>query len=169
MLKKTLHITLLAITLAAPVASVSWAADPAPAAAASSALKPDPRYTYQTPRLDRAKVDALLAHPEHVVILDVRRPDELSKYGGLPAYLSIQSDDVEKELAYIPKDRQIITVSNRAHRAGAVGDALSKHGFKVAGAFGVLDYEEQGGTLTKIAPPPPKPADAAKPAEPAKQ
>jgi rhodanese-related sulfurtransferase len=131
-------------------------------AADAPAVKADPRYTYKTTRLDRAAFDALQAKPEKLLIIDVRRPDEVTATGGFPVYLSLQVDDVEKSLAYIPKDRAIVTVSIRAHRAGAVGDLLTSHGFKVAGAIGVKDYEDEGGQLTRLAPPPAKAADAAK-------
>jgi rhodanese-related sulfurtransferase len=130
-------------------------------AAESAAPKGDPLYTYKTTRLDRAHFDALLAKPEKLLIVDVRRPNEITATGGFPVYFSVQTDDVEKSLAFIPKDREIVTVSIRAHRAGKVGDLLTAHGFKVAGAIGVKDYEDEGGTLTKIAPPPPKAADTA--------
>ena len=142
-----------ALVLAAPL-TPAFAADPA-------AQKADPLYTYKTARLDRARFDALLAKPEKLLIIDVRRPDEVTAVGGFPVYLSLQADDAEKSLAFIPKDRAIVTVSIHAHRAGKVGDILTAHGFKVAGAIGVKDYEDEGGTLTKIAPPPPKAADAA--------
>jgi rhodanese-related sulfurtransferase len=130
-------------------------------AAVEPAQKVDPLYTYKTTRLDRARFDALLAKPEKLLIVDVRRPDEITAIGGFPVYFSVQTDDVEKSLAFIPKDRAIVTVSIHAHRAGKVGDILTAHGFKVAGAIGVKDYEDEGGTLTKIAPPPAKAADAA--------
>lgn len=107
---------------------------------------------YKTPKLNRAQVDALLAKPEQLVILDVRQPDELTNIGGFPVYLSIQTADVEKYLAYIPKERKILTVSNHAVRAQRVGDLLTQKGFKVAGATGSQDYEEEGGVITKIAP-----------------
>jgi rhodanese-related sulfurtransferase len=112
--------------------------------------------------LTRAEFDALLKEPGAILLLDVRRPDELQTIGGFPAYLSIQSADVEKSLAFIPKDRTIITVSNHAGRAGRAAALLAKNGFKVAGAIGAQTYEEEGGTLVKIAAPAPKPAaDAA--------
>lgn len=117
-------------------------------------------YNYKTPKLNRQQLDVLLAKPSQLLVIDLRRPDELTKIGGLPVYLSIQSKDVEKSLDYIPKDRNIITVSNHAGRAGAAGDLLSSKGYKVVGAVGVQNYEEEGGTLTKIAPPAPKTADA---------
>ncbi len=152
----------LSLALAAPFAR---AADNVPAAAPTAAPAPtaaapavtpanDPAYTYKTQRLNRAAVDAVLSKSEQALILDVRRPDELTKIGGFPVYLSIQSSDVQKSLGYIPKDRLIIVVSNRAHRAGAVGDILHGLGYNVIGATGVLDYQDKGGVLTKIAPPP---------------
>lgn len=144
-MKKSITLAALLATLAGPAV---FAADPpAPAPAAQQA------YTYKTPRLDRARIDALLAKPDKLLVIDVRRPDELTKIGGFPVYLSIQPAQLEQELAYIPKDRQIVLVSNHAHRAGAAGDLLTAHGFKVAGAIGVEDYEKEGGAITKIAPP----------------
>lgn len=98
--------------------------------------------------LDRAQIDALLASPQDVLVLDVRRPDEVSTIGGFPAFLSIQSVDLERRIASVPRDRQIITVSNHAHRALQAGALLASKGFRVAGAAGVQDYEAQGGTLT---------------------
>jgi len=172
--KKFLSLIAVSMALAAPLAhaadATATATDGAknPVAAATSTIV-DPRYTYKTARLNRAQIDALLAKPGKLLVIDVRRPDELTKLGGFPVYLSIQNKDLESSLAYIPKDRAILTVSNRAHRAGAAGDILSSHGFKVAGAAGVEDYADQGGTLTKIAPPPPKPADAPKTDEAPKQ
>jgi rhodanese-related sulfurtransferase len=118
---------------------------------------------YKTAKLNRAQVDALLAKPGEIVVLDVRRPDELTSIGGFPVYLSIQTADVEKKLDYIPKDRRILTVSNHAVRAQRTGDLLEAKGFKVAGATGVQDYESEGGTLTKIAPRVPNAASAALP------
>ncbi len=161
----------LSLGLAAPPAR---AADNAPAAAPTAAapvVTPanDPAYTYKTLRLNREAVDAVLSKPEQALILDVRRPDELTKIGGFPVYLSIQASDVQKSLGFIPKDRLIIVVSNRAHRAGAVGDILHGLGYNVVGATGVLDYQDEGGVLTKIAPPPPRQAAAATGAAPGAQ
>lgn len=130
----------------------------APAAAATAPAK------YKSPKLSRAQLDALFAQPEQVLVLDVRRPDELTNIGGFPAYLSIQSKELEKNLGFVPKERQIVTVSNHAGRALAAADLLASKGYKVAGAIGAQDYEAEGGTLSKIAPPPPKPAAAAAPA-----
>lgn len=133
---KKFHIAILALSLAGSVSA--WAQQP---------------WTYKTRQLERAEVDALLAQPEKLVVLDVRRPDEVTAKGSFPVFLNIQAKEVEKQLAYIPRDRVIVTVSNHAHRAGAVGDLLTAKGFKVAGATGSEDYEAQGGKIVRIAAP----------------
>ena len=112
--------------------------------------------------LTRAEIDDLLSKPDQVLIVDVRRPDEVKDIGGFPVYLSVQIGDLKKSLAFIPKDRTIIALSNHAARGGRAADILAKAGFKVAGAAGAEDYEAQGGTLTKIVPPPPNPNATAK-------
>jgi gluconolactonase len=98
--------------------------------------------------LSRAQIDALLARPNEILILDVRRADEISAIGGFPAYLSIQLADLERSLAFIPRDRAILTVSNHAARALKAAALLAARGFKVAGAAGAQNYAAEGGTLT---------------------
>lgn len=132
------------------------AANAAPAGAAAPASAPD----FRAHVLSREELDKLLARPQDLLVIDVRRPDELTKIGGLPVYLSIQLNELEKSLAWIPKGRNIVTVSNHAKRAGKAADLLASKGFKVAGAVGVQTYEEAGGTLTKVAPPPPRTGNA---------
>jgi rhodanese-related sulfurtransferase len=116
------------------------------------------KYTPTSTKLNRAQFDALLAKPEQLLIIDLRRPDEVSSKGGFPAYLSIQASELEKSLAFIPKDRTIVTVSNHAGRSGKSADLLTSKGYKVAGYVGAEYYEQEGGKLTKIAVPAPKPA-----------
>jgi rhodanese-related sulfurtransferase len=120
--------------------------------------------------LSRAEFEALLARPEQLLIIDVRRPDELTKIGGFPVYLSVQIKELENSLAWIPKGRTIVTVSNHASRSGRAADLLTAKGYKVAGTVGAQTFEEQGGKLTKFEVPPPRPgastAAAAAPATP---
>jgi rhodanese-related sulfurtransferase len=129
---------------------------PAPAPAARPAFV----YNFKTPELHRAAIDALLADPSHVLFIDLRRPDEISKIGTFPVYLNVQVNDLEKNVAFIPKERQIVTVSNHAARAGKAADFLAEHGFKVVGAVGSQHYEDEGGTIVKIVAPPPRDASA---------
>jgi rhodanese-related sulfurtransferase len=150
----------LGFTAASTTAFAQEAAS-APAAAASGAYVAPP-WTYKTRQLNRNQVDALLGNPRKLLIIDLRRPDELVKYGSFPTYLNLQVKDLPELLDYIPKDRQILTVSNRAHRAGAAGDILTAAGYKVAGAIGSEDYREAGGTITKVSPPAPAAPAASK-------
>lgn len=157
----------LALSLAASLALTSALAfaQQAPSSPAASASAPAPEvWNYKTKKLSRNEVDTLLGQPKKLLVIDVRRPDELVKYGSLGVYLNVQFKDLAEALDYIPKDRTIITVSNRAHRAATAGDLLSSKGFKVAGALGSEDYREAGGTVVKIAVPPPRPAAASAPA-----
>jgi rhodanese-related sulfurtransferase len=112
-------------------------------------------------KLNRQQLDGLLTYPDQVLIVDVRRPDEISSIGGFPAYLSVQAKDIDSGAVFIPRDRTLITVSNHAGRALKAADALLAKGFKVAGAAGAQDYEAEGGKLTKISAPAPKVASAA--------
>jgi len=104
--------------------------------------------------LTRAEFDDLFSKPDQILIIDVRRPDEIKDIGGFPVYLNVQIGDLEKSLDWIPKSRTIITVSNHAARGGRAADILTKNGFTVAGTIGVQTYEQAGGTLAKIITPP---------------
>ena len=150
---------LIALLVLAVSASLAYAAGTEAPKEAPKYVDPNP-WEHKTKRLDRTQLDKLLGHPEKLLFIDVRRPDELTKVGGFPIYLSIQLKNLQESTDYIPKDRLIVTVSNRAHRAGDAGDFLLSKGFKVAGAAGVLDYQDQGGSISKIAAPAPKPVVA---------
>jgi rhodanese-related sulfurtransferase len=136
----------------------SFAQAPAPATAGDNAGKnasaskngQGAAATSRTKELTRAEFDKLLASPEHLLVIDLRRPDELTSVGGFPVYLSVQPSDLEKSLAWIPKDRTIVTVSNHTTRSGRAADFLASRGFKVAGIVGAQNYEQEGGHLLKI-------------------
>jgi len=143
----------LALVLALGATSV-FAADATPTAPAAQPKS-------QVHELTRAEFEKLLSDPRHLLILDVRRPDELTKIGGFPVFLSVQIKDLPERLAWIPKDRTIVTVSNHASRSGRAADLLTSKGFKVAGTVGAQTFEEQGGRLTKFEIPPPRNPNAA--------
>jgi rhodanese-related sulfurtransferase len=111
--------------------------------------------------LSRAELDTLLAEPAKILVIDVRRPDEVSAIGGLPVYLSIQQKDLANSLAWIPKDREIITLSNHAGRASKAAELLASKGFNVVGAAGAQTYEKDGGTILHIPVPAPRPGQPA--------
>ena len=159
------------ILAAASMAMSACAVEPAAKPAANPAGNPATPFKPLSHELTRAEFEQLLTKPNELLIIDLRRPDELTRIGGFPVYLSIQAKDLEQQLAWIPKDRTIVTVSNHAARSGRAADLLTSRGFKVAGLLGAQTYEEQGGKLTKIEVPPPRAgsptAAAAAPAAPA--
>lgn len=125
-------------------------------ALAQEPVKAAEPYKAISAKLNRQQLDGLLTYPDQVLIVDVRRPDEITSIGGFPTYLSVQAKDIESGAVFIPRDRTLITVSNHAGRALKAADALLAKGFKVAGAVGAQDYEAEGGKLARIVPPAPK-------------
>jgi rhodanese-related sulfurtransferase len=159
--------TALSLSLAAWLAGAATSQAQTPNVGAQSAAgrQQTPGRTVAVSKtLTRIEFDALLENPTKVVVIDVRRPDEVQSIGGFPVYLSIQAGELEKHLAFIPKDRNVIAVSNHAGRAGRAAELLTKNGFSVAGVIGAQDYEAQGGTLVKSAAPRSETATAATPA-----
>ena len=151
-MKKLLSIAAISLSLLSPAVYAQQPATGAGHSAPASKAKV----------LTNAEFDELVAQPDSVLLIDVRRPDEISSIGGFPVYLSIQVKDLKEHLVEIPKNKEIITVSNQAHRAAAAADVLTDAGFKVAGAVGAETYEKGGGKLYKVAvPPPPHAAVAA--------
>jgi rhodanese-related sulfurtransferase len=144
---KALKLTVLLAGVLAVAAPLAYSADPAGGGSEAKAPASNAHV------LSREELDKLLAQPGKVLVIDVRRPDEVSEIGGVPVYLSIQAGDLEKSLAWIPRDRLIVTLSNHAVRAGKAADILTAHGFEVAGAAGAQTYEQQGGKLAKVTKP----------------
>jgi rhodanese-related sulfurtransferase len=140
----------------AMLSTAAFAQEAATPAAAANGARPAPAPT-NAKKLTNAEFDAYLAHPEQVLLIDVRRPDEITSIGGFPVYLSIQAKDLKNHLNEIPKDRGIITVSNHAARASVAADLLESNGFKVLGAVGADTYQKEGGTLAVKIPVPKTP------------
>lgn len=130
---------------------IGFAAGIAAAAAMPAVLWSGPAFAQaaqqQEPELSREQVDQLLAAPDRVVFIDVRRADEIAAIGSLPVFLNIQASELDRFVAYIPRDRQVVTISNHAGRARKTAALLRERGFTVAGVVGVEDYAAQGGTL----------------------
>jgi len=99
----------LLILAAASSAMSAFAAEPV----AAPAAKPK----NLSHELTKVEFEQLLQKPNELLIIDLRRPDELTKIGGFPVYLSIQAKDLEQQLEWIPKGRTIVTVSNHAARS----------------------------------------------------
>lgn len=146
--------------VAPPIHVAGGAADPAAVQRVHKYLESP--WKFKSKRLARADVDALLAKPDQVLFLDLRAPAEFIQYGTFPVFINVQNKDLEKQLAWLPRDRLIVTVSNHSQRAGAAADLLAARGFNVAGATGAEEYEVEGGTaVTHLLPRAPRVAGAA--------
>ena len=146
--------------LAPPIHVAGGASDPAAVKRVQQFLTAP--WKFKAKRLSKADVDALLAKPDSVIFIDLRAPAELIQFGSFPVFLSVQNKDLEKQLAWLPHDRQIVTVSNHSQRAGAAADLLAAKGFNVAGATGAEEYEVEGGTaVAHLVPRAPRVAGAA--------
>ncbi len=146
--------------LAPPIHIAGGASDPAAVKRVQQFLTQP--WKFKAKRLSKADVDGLLAKPDSVLFIDLRAPAELIQFGSFPVFLSVQNKDLEKELAWLPKDRAIVTVSNHSQRAGAAADLLAAKGFNVVGATGAEEYEVEGGTaVAHIVPRAPRVAGAA--------
>lgn len=146
--------------LAPPIHVAGGASDPAAVQRVQKFLTQP--WKFKAKRLGKADVDALLAKPDSVLFIDLRTPAEFIQYGTFPVFLSVQNKDLEKQLAWVPKDRAIVTVSNHSQRAGAAADLLASKGYNVVGATGSEEYEVEGGSsVAHILPRVPRIADAA--------
>ena len=146
--------------LAPPIHVAGGASDPAAVKRVQQFLTQP--WKFKAKRLSKADVDALLAKPDSVLFIDLRAPAELIQFGSFPVFLSVQNKDLEKELAWLPRDRPIVTVSNHSQRAGAAADLLAAKGFNVAGATGTEEYEVEGGSsVAHLVPRAPRVAGAA--------
>jgi hypothetical protein len=90
------------------------------AAALSFGQQPGTAPASKAKVLTRVELDKLLTTPDRVLLIDVRRPDEIASIGGFPVYLSIQAADIDKHLSEIPKDKLIVLVSNHAGKPDAL-------------------------------------------------
>jgi rhodanese-related sulfurtransferase len=132
---------LLSIALLSAAALAAAPQESKPVAAAKSAPAPAGK------EIRRAELDALLAQPERIFVLDLRGPDEIVKIGSLPGYVNIPIAELESRLSEVPKDKIILPVSNHSVRAWKAQAILEQHGYKVPGGIGVQDYEKEGGKL----------------------
>jgi hypothetical protein len=96
MTKPSLRLAVVLMALASPLLLAQQASSPAAAVKAPA---------FKAHVLTVSELNALVAKPDQLLFLDVRRPDEVTSIGGFPVYLSVQLADLEKSLAWIPKDR----------------------------------------------------------------
>ena len=122
-------------------------------AAQEKQAAPTPAYKV----LKAPDLEKLLAEGEKYLILDVRRPDEISKLGTVKGYINIPVEVIAERYAELPKDKPIISLCNRARRATTAADLLKEKGYTIAAVGGLEDIktEEGGPKLITVFPPAP--------------
>ena len=109
--------------------SVTFSAQPQASGAKAKKLAPDELKTL----LDR----------KDICFLDVREPKELEDIGSIKGYVNIPVGQLESRYQELPKDKLIITACNHGVRASRAAEILEKHGYKTAGACGILEWKEK--------------------------
>lgn len=84
-----------------------------------------------------------------IFLLDVREKYELEDAGVVDGYYHIPLGDLEKRLKEVPKDKLIVTMCMRGHRAGEAAEILLEHGYNVLGTCGIEQYKAKGYKVSK--------------------
>lgn len=93
----------------------------------------------------------MLEDKSKIFLLDVREKYELDDAGVIDGYYHIPLGDLEKRLKEVPKDKLIITVCMRGHRAGEAAAILEENGYNVYGSCGIEQYKAKGYKVSKPA------------------
>ena len=87
---------------------------------------------------------ALEKSREGVVFLDVRTDAEVAKLGMLKGATHIPLDNLEANLAGVPKDKEIITYCENGIRAEMAYEALKEKGYKVRFLNEAVTFDKEG-------------------------
>src|SRR6476646_6405908 len=98
---------------------------------------------YKAKKLSPDELKTLLEKKE-IFFLDVREPKELEETGTIKGYTNIPIGQLESRYQEVPKDRLIVTACAHGVRASRAAEILEKHGYKMAGACGLLEWKEKG-------------------------
>jgi rhodanese-related sulfurtransferase len=85
-----------------------------------------------------------LLEKKEIFFLDVREPKELEETGTIKGYTNIPIGQLESRYQEVPKDRLIVTACAHGVRAARAAEILEKHGYKMAGACGLVEWKEKG-------------------------
>jgi len=85
--------------------------------------------------LSAGELAARLGTKDEPLLLDVRERDEFASWS-IPGALNIPSGEVERRLAEIPHEREVVTVCASGSRSTAVAAALARNGWRVANLAG---------------------------------
>jgi hypothetical protein len=98
--------------------------------------------------LTLAEFSRLSATADHMLIIDVLTSEQVQQTGRFPVYLGIEPIALASSLAWLPRDRTIVTVSSDGVRNIQAADLLIRSGFNVAGAVGISDVVQGSQSCT---------------------
>ncbi len=98
----------------------------------------------KTKTLTSDELKQALDTKKNLFFLDVREPREIEENGSIKGYVNIPVGQLESRLAEVPKDKQIVTACAHGKRAGTAAAILTKNGYTVLGACGLMDWKEKG-------------------------
>jgi rhodanese-related sulfurtransferase len=111
-----------AFALAAGVPA--YAAETTPAAAPAA----KPAATSVTPMSQEQLLEHQAKHPQHLVVLDVRSPEEF-KEGHVPGAVNVPYDQIATRLSEVPKDKDVVLYCRSGRRAGIAAEVLQANGY----------------------------------------
>ena len=74
-------------------------------------------------------VEHLTKHPQHLVVLDVRTPQEFAE-GHVPGAINVPHDVLASRLGEVPKDKDIVVYCRSGRRTALAMDVLAAHGYQ---------------------------------------
>jgi len=99
-------------------------ATPAPSAPTAAA----PAAAHVTPMTQEQLLEHQAKHPGHLVVLDVRTPEEFAA-GHVPGAKNVPYDLVAARLGEIPRDKDVVLYCKSGRRAGLAADVLAANGY----------------------------------------
>ena len=109
---------------AAGPAGAGDTATPAPSAPTAAA----PAAAHVTPMTQEQLLEHQAKHPGHLVVLDVRTPEEFAA-GHVPGAKNVPYDLVAARLGEIPRDKDVVLYCKSGRRAGLAADVLAANGY----------------------------------------
>ena len=89
---------------------------------------PAPAAVVVAPLSQEALLEQQSSHPEHLLVLDVRTPQEYAD-GHVPGAVNVPYDQLASRLAEVPQDKDVVLYCKSGRRAGIAADVLAANGY----------------------------------------
>ena len=118
----TLWVAFTALAVAGEPAPIPAQAAPVPSGAATMPA------VVMAPMSQETLLERQSKHPKHLVVLDVRTPQEYAE-GHVPGAVNVPHDQLASRLAEVPKDKDVVLYCKSGRRAGIAADVLAANGY----------------------------------------